>query len=158
MMAGITPHGLRGTLSVNAGPGLRRRTFAIHLLAMPRMASLFESQPGPVFQILGSRSKYSPSSFLPPSPLPTCLSEWTNSMRSIHFDHLVSELIFHTKPQRRTIHRSQMLAVHLVNQHRTLLHQVFKALRVIVNTAVPLGEDWKRALVGRISRPDPTRL
>jgi len=32
-----------------------------------------------------------------------------------------------------------------------------KALRVIVNTAVPLGQDWKRALVGRISRLDPTR-
>ena len=36
-------------------------------------------------QILGSRSKYSSSSFLPPSPLPSCFSEAMNSMRSIHF-------------------------------------------------------------------------
>lgn len=36
-------------------------------------------------QILGSRSKYSSSSFAPPSPLPICFSDWMNSIRSIHF-------------------------------------------------------------------------
>jgi len=35
-------------------------------------------------QMLGSRSKYSSSSFLPPSPLPSSFSDWMNSMRSIH--------------------------------------------------------------------------
>jgi len=36
------------------------------------------------FQMLGSRSKYSSSSFFPPSPAPNCFSDWINSMRSIH--------------------------------------------------------------------------
>src|ERR1017187_4957822 len=36
-------------------------------------------------QMLGRMSKYSSSSFLPPSPLPSVLSVSTNSMRSIHF-------------------------------------------------------------------------
>ena len=35
-------------------------------------------------QILGSRSKYSSSSFLPPSPFPSSFSDSMNSMRSIH--------------------------------------------------------------------------
>ena len=35
-------------------------------------------------QMLGSRSKYSSSSFFPPSPAPNCFSDWINSMRSIH--------------------------------------------------------------------------
>jgi hypothetical protein len=35
-------------------------------------------------QMFGSRSKYSSSSFEPPSPLPSCFSDSTNSMRSIH--------------------------------------------------------------------------
>src|SRR5579875_961195 len=35
-------------------------------------------------QILGSRSKYSSSSFLPPSPRPSLFSDSRNSMRSIH--------------------------------------------------------------------------
>jgi hypothetical protein len=35
-------------------------------------------------QMLGSRSKYSSSSFLPPSPLPSIFSDSTNSIRSIH--------------------------------------------------------------------------
>ncbi len=40
---------------------------------------------GRTFQMLGSMSKYSSSSFLPPSPLPSVFSVSTNSMRSIHF-------------------------------------------------------------------------
>ncbi len=36
-------------------------------------------------QMLGRMSKYSSSSFLPPSPLPRVFSVSTNSMRSIHF-------------------------------------------------------------------------
>src|SRR5579859_3682898 len=35
-------------------------------------------------QMLGSRSKYSSSSFLPPSPLPSVFSDSINSIRSIH--------------------------------------------------------------------------
>ena len=35
-------------------------------------------------QIFGSRSKYSSSSFLPPCPSPTCVSDSMKSMRSIH--------------------------------------------------------------------------
>ncbi len=35
-------------------------------------------------QMLGSRSKYSSSSFLPPSPLPSTFSDSMNSIRSIH--------------------------------------------------------------------------
>ena len=35
-------------------------------------------------QMFGSRSKYSSSSFVPPSPLPTCFSDSINSIRSIH--------------------------------------------------------------------------
>ena len=35
-------------------------------------------------QMLGKRSKYSSSSFFPPSPSPNCFSDWINSMRSIH--------------------------------------------------------------------------
>ena len=35
-------------------------------------------------QILGRRSKYSSSSFFPPSPAPNSFSERMNSMRSIH--------------------------------------------------------------------------
>ena len=35
-------------------------------------------------QMLGSSSKYSSSSFVPPSPLPTCFSDSMNSIRSIH--------------------------------------------------------------------------
>ena len=35
-------------------------------------------------QMFGSRSKYSSSSFEPPSPLPSCFSDSTNSIRSIH--------------------------------------------------------------------------
>jgi hypothetical protein len=35
-------------------------------------------------QMLGNRSKYSSSSFLPPSPLPSAFSDSTNSMCSIH--------------------------------------------------------------------------
>ncbi len=35
-------------------------------------------------QMLGRRSKYSSSSFFPPSPSPNCFSDWINSMRSIH--------------------------------------------------------------------------
>ena len=35
-------------------------------------------------QIFGSRSKYSSSSFLPPSPRPTFFSDSMNSIRSIH--------------------------------------------------------------------------
>lgn len=35
-------------------------------------------------QIFGSRSKYSSSSFEPPSPLPSCFSDSTNSIRSTH--------------------------------------------------------------------------
>jgi len=34
--------------------------------------------------MLGSRSKYSSSSFFPPSPAPNCFYDWMNSMRSIH--------------------------------------------------------------------------
>ena len=36
-------------------------------------------------QMLGTMSKYSSSSFLPPYPLPRVFSVSTNSMRSIHF-------------------------------------------------------------------------
>jgi hypothetical protein len=39
---------------------------------------------GGTFQMLGSRSKYSSSSFFPPSPAPNCFSDWINSIRSIH--------------------------------------------------------------------------
>ena len=35
-------------------------------------------------QMFGSSSKYSSSSFVPPSPLPTCFSDSMNSIRSIH--------------------------------------------------------------------------
>ena len=35
-------------------------------------------------QMLGNRSKYSSSSFLPPSPLPSTFSDSMNSIRSIH--------------------------------------------------------------------------
>lgn len=35
-------------------------------------------------QMFGNSSKYSSSSFVPPSPLPTCFSDSTNSIRSIH--------------------------------------------------------------------------
>ena len=35
-------------------------------------------------QMLGRRSKYSSSSFFPPSPWPNCFSDCMNSMRSIH--------------------------------------------------------------------------
>jgi hypothetical protein len=35
-------------------------------------------------QMLGSKSKYSSSSFFPPSPAPRCFSDSINSMRSIH--------------------------------------------------------------------------
>ena len=38
----------------------------------------------PSHQMLGSRSKYSSSSFLPPSPLPSTFSDSMNSIRSIH--------------------------------------------------------------------------
>ena len=38
-----------------------------------------------VIQMFGSRSKYSSSSFFPPSPLPTDFTDSMNSMRSIHF-------------------------------------------------------------------------
>src|SRR5689334_16070099 len=38
----------------------------------------------PFHQMFGNRSKYSSSSFLPPSPLPSAFSDSTNSMRSIH--------------------------------------------------------------------------
>lgn len=35
-------------------------------------------------QMFGNRSKYSSSSFVPPSPSPICFSDSMNSMRSIH--------------------------------------------------------------------------
>jgi len=38
-----------------------------------------------LIQMFGRMSKYSSSSFLPPSPLPMVFSVSTNSMRSIHF-------------------------------------------------------------------------
>ncbi len=37
------------------------------------------------YQMLGSRSKYSSSSFDPPCPFPNSFSVRTNSIRSIHF-------------------------------------------------------------------------
>ena len=46
-----------------------------------RVATLRQSGS---FQMLGSKSKYSSSSFLPPSPAPNCFSDRINSMRSIH--------------------------------------------------------------------------
>src|SRR5665213_2343056 len=48
-----------------------------------RMA-LFGPLIGELHQMLGRRSKYSSSSFLPPSPKPIVFSDSMNSMRSIH--------------------------------------------------------------------------
>jgi hypothetical protein len=42
------------------------------------------AQSHPQLQIFGSRSKYSSSSLVPPSPSPTCFSDSMNSIRSIH--------------------------------------------------------------------------
>ena len=42
------------------------------------------SREEPPRQMFGSRSKYSSSSFLPPSPLPSIFSDSMNSIRSIH--------------------------------------------------------------------------
>ena len=44
-----------------------------------------KATPDQLAQILGRRSKYSSSSFFPPSPAPNCFSDSMNSMRSIHF-------------------------------------------------------------------------
>lgn len=44
-----------------------------------------KAPPDQLAQILGRRSKYSSSSFFPPSPAPNCFSDSMNSMRSIHF-------------------------------------------------------------------------
>src|SRR5581483_1138034 len=52
---------------------------------MVRIGALGEWRVGISHQMLGSRSKYSSSSFLPPSPLPSSFSDSMNSMRSIHF-------------------------------------------------------------------------
>jgi hypothetical protein len=47
-------------------------------------ADQFAIPIGPSRQMFGSRSKYSSSSFLPPSPLPSIFSDSMNSIRSIH--------------------------------------------------------------------------
>ena len=58
------------------GPRYRSATSSRTRVTTPRQSDSF--------QMLGSRSKYSSSSFFPPSPAPNCFSDWINSMRSIH--------------------------------------------------------------------------
>jgi len=52
-------------------------------------------------------------------------------MRSIHFDHLVAELVLCPQPQGRTIHDRQRLAIHLVGEQTLRLERVLEVLRVI---------------------------
>ena len=64
-------------------PNIRLRLKLRNSCALPPFVEELEFSLG-AHQMFGSRSKYSSSSFVPPSPLPTCFSDSINSIRSIH--------------------------------------------------------------------------
>jgi hypothetical protein len=77
-------HELRkhGQIGRKAGETADRDEHNLNAFILPRWGT--RRGLGLPRQMLGSRSKYSSSSFFPPSPAPNRFSDWMNSIRSIH--------------------------------------------------------------------------